>query len=441
MSTRFTRLSVVADERQLDASLPAGRPIAEFLADLPRLLALPVTAPPTMWALSSPAHGSIPLERSLDEAGVVDGDVLYLSPAVDAAESPVVDDVIGAATSIVEEDGAPWDGPARAVVVTCLLAGVAAAATAALVFLPDATVSGTALLAAAVVAVAVATGLRARTGFILGWVAPPVAAGGMYRVLAGVDPDARSCAATAAGALAVAALGLAVHRNRALAIAGGTVAVVAGATSGALLAGVTARALAAWSCPALVLVLGVLPQVALFSSGLVGLVRRAEARDPVERAAVERAVRTGGAVVDGATAAVAVTGAAAAATLVYAGRPVQAGLGGLLALLFLLRSRGFTQARQVGLLLGVAVTAALAAAAALPDWLDVSSDAQRATYWALGAAVVGVLVATVGLVRTGEVAAARLSRVWDQLDLLAMLALVPLVLLAQGVFGWLIDKV
>ena len=47
------------------------------------------------------------------------------------------------------------------------------------------------------------------------------------------------------------------------------------------------------------------------------------------------------------------------------------------------------------------------------------------------------LVATAGYARLRDVGAARLTRVLDLLDALAVLALVPVVLLAQNVFGWL----
>jgi ESX secretion system protein EccD len=437
MATRFTRLSVVADGRQLDASLPASRPVAEFLADLPRLLSLPVTSPPTQWALSAPQHGHIAPERSLDEVGVLDGDVLYLSPAAAAAESPTVDDVLTAVAATVGRDALPWRGAYRDRVVAALagallgtLVGVLAA---------DRRL-GAVLVALAAGMLALARPLRTRGGGWLGWLAVPAAGLGTLRLTGSAEPDLRLAAAVATALLAgtlAAVTGVRRPVWRPVWTATGTASALAAVLTGLLAAGADAAAVAAWSVPALVLAAGVLPQLAVSTSGLLGLVRRAEeAGESVRRRELTEAVRTGRATVNGVLAAV--TGAAAVASLgLVSGGPAQAVLGGVLGLVFLLRSRGFVEAYQVGCMLAVPVVAVVGAALALPGWLRVG-EPLPATLLRAGTVLAALLVVLgSGYARLSPVPAARLSRLYDRLDTLAILAVVPLVLVAQNVFGHL----
>jgi type VII secretion integral membrane protein EccD len=439
MATRFTRLSVVAGDQQLDASLPASRPIVEFFDHIPTLLGIPATAVPTTWSLSSPARGSIALQQSLDEAGVLDGEVLYLSAVAESAQAPVIDDVVGAVAATVDGRAPEWADRARDVVITCLLGFLGVALTVALALGPNDHTSAVllVLLGAAVTAAAVV--LRPRGGIVLGWAIVPVAlAAALYRVSSGTD--VRLAAAAAGAAAGIAALGQALHRSWALAIAGSVTAVGAAGTALFLHAGVDATALAAWAAPALLLVIALLPQVALSASGLPTLVRQAEAGEPADRRDATRRTALGLAVLDGLVAAMAALSGAAAATLIWAGRPAQASLGGLLAGVILLRSRGFTPARPVGWLVSVPVVAAVAAAAALPRWFDIVGAGGRETTSAGALLAIVVVVAAAGYLRLGEVPSARLSKLWDRVDLLAVLALIPLTLLAQNVFGWLAHR-
>lgn len=438
MATRFTRLSVVSGDQQLDASLPAARPLGEYMHTIPTLFSLAPTQPPTVWALSSPSHGTVAVEHSLDDAGVLDGDVLYLSPADAAAQPPAVDDVITAAAVTIDEHAPAWDGSARNVTITCLLSGVVLAALAAVAAVPGNILAGVLLLAGFAVAVVLAAILRGRGGIVLGWavlVAVPVA---MFRLTRHVALDTAITAGCAATLSGVALIGLLVHRRRPLFIAGALGAIFAAALCATRAGDVDIGLLAGWAAPVEVLALGVLPQLALSTSGLIGMVRQAEEGDPVERAAVTRRVIAGWGFVEGATAAIALLAAVTAGALIWYGRPGQGALGGLLALIFALRSRGFTRARQVGFVLAVPIVALLVAVAAAPRWAGIHGPGYHALIWSLGSVLVGALVAVTGYLRMSEVMAARTSRLLDRLDMFAVLTLVPLTLLAQNVFSWLI---
>jgi type VII secretion integral membrane protein EccD len=435
MATRFTRLSVVAGSQQLDTSLPASRPVAEFISDLPLLLSLAPTDPPTAWALSAPRYGSIPPERSLDEAGVLDGDVLYLSPRTEAAESPVVDDVIQGIADTVDRGTSPWARPSRDRVTSSLLAVVFLALTATLTVLPQPRTAGLVLIGTFAVAVGVRMALRHRGGWLIGWAGWPALVIGTFLAVHQADLDVRCTLGLTAGLLGLAVLAAVDHGMRAVMVAGVVGGVLFGLASALLAAGVSDLALAAWSAPALVLVLGVTAQLAVSMAGLPGLARQAEAVGAVPRRDLSRAVHVGLTNLDGTIAATGLAGAAAAATLLFSDHTPYAFLGGLLGIAFLLRSRGFSSAYQVGFLLVVPLTALVAAALALPGWAQLSDPESRGALRGAALAVVAILVGIAGHVRLPDVAAAQFARLWDILDMVAVIGVVPMVLLAQLTVG------
>jgi type VII secretion integral membrane protein EccD len=435
MTTRFTRLSVLAGDQQLDASLPAGRPIVEYFDDIPAMLG--VTGTSSGWTLSSPRHGALTLEDSLDEAGILDGEVLYLSPIVDAAEAPMVDDVITAVAAGVQRRGALWAGPARFVVGSVLLTGVGVVLTVALATVRNSPVAAALLLLLAGGAIAGASQLARASSRTVGWGVVPLAlALGSYRLTDSAALDVRLVAAAAGALLGAAALGMLRPIRRALTIAGGTTALAAIGTALLLHAGVDGTAIAAWAAPGLVLLMAILPQAALTNSGLVAMIRQAEAGDSIVRTAIEQRIQRGTDLADGLAAMLGAAGVATATTLIGAGRAEQAALGGVVAAIFLMRSRGFTRAFQVGALLSVPTAAAVAVAWAGPGWLRIEAGAARSSAMIAALVVVAIGVAITSYVRLPEVPAARLSRLWDRLDPLAVLALIPMTLLAQNVFGW-----
>ena len=128
MGTRFTRVTVVGDQRQIDVSLPADAPLAEQLPMVLRLLSVPSSPVPVRWVLSTPELGPLARDRSLDEVGILDGMVLYLTEGAAAAPPPFVDDVEAAAADTVAEVAPAWDAAPRRSGVAGLLALVLLAA-------------------------------------------------------------------------------------------------------------------------------------------------------------------------------------------------------------------------------------------------------------------------------------------------------------------------
>jgi type VII secretion integral membrane protein EccD len=436
MATRFTRLSVVAGEQQLDASLPSTRPIAEFLADLPAMFGLSPERIPVVWALSTPRHGAIPPERCLDDVGVLDGDVLYLSAVTEAAESPFVEDVLGAIADTVDQRRPAWRDNYRDRAVTYLLTAVAVAGSLTLLQVPNRFLAGALLAAAGLGCLGLGRYLLAKDGIAIEWTVPWFAFLASIRLSEGQLRPTRIMAALAATLVGLAVMAL-VQRRVALIVVGAIGAASAGLAALLLSWGVDGSSIAAWSTPVFVLALGILPQLAMTTSGLIGLVQRGEEMGQVSRAELVRRTRSGSARLGGAIMALAGAGVVAVWAMVWAGRSGQVVLGLLLAAIVALRSRGFSAATHVGSLLAVPVTALVAAASAVPVWTDVTRPNTAVIERMIGLLMAFGFVAAAGYVRLSAPNAARLTRVLDLLDTVAVVALIPVLLLAQNVFGWL----
>ncbi len=184
MSTRFTRVTVVGDGRQMDISLPADTPIGEQLPTVLRLLSVPNAPVPVRWRLAAPEFGSLDPARSLDEVGVLDGASLYLTEAATAPPPPFVDDVESAVAQEVADRAPSWTGPARRSAVGVLLAILLLAWELSAVTSAPAPLSWLAPLVALVVALGGAALITERGGWFCGITAVPAAAALVLGVVA-----------------------------------------------------------------------------------------------------------------------------------------------------------------------------------------------------------------------------------------------------------------
>ncbi len=90
-----SRITVVGDSRRVDVAVPSWTPIGEYA---PRLATIcgqdPADVLPPAWSLAVAGQAALPPDNSLADAGVVDGQVLYLRDlAVEPVEAPVVFEV------------------------------------------------------------------------------------------------------------------------------------------------------------------------------------------------------------------------------------------------------------------------------------------------------------------------------------------------------------
>ena len=467
MGTRFTRVTVVGDGRQIDVSLPGDTPLAVQLPTVLRLLSVPTGPVPVRWRLAAPEFGAIDPARSLDQVGVLDGTVLHLTEAAAAPLPPYVDDVESAVADLVADSAPRWIGAARRSAVGTLLALVLLAALLLAVGSP-ASVSWVSAALVAAVALVAGRVIRERGGWIcalvavpaLAWLAVAIPAARSSMLGAGVVPPASfpsaSTPASRAGGPTAAAAGesltlvLAWHGFPLALVVAGAIATsivgavrrapgpavgslaVAGAGAGALLCiryGLPPDRTAGLTLVSAVLLAGLAGQVALGRAGLVALMVADEQGQAVPRDVVHTAVRRGLSMTGGMLWAAAVLAAPACWVLLTVtpgndNRWAAPALGLLGGLIFSLRSRMFSRAQHVGTMLVPAVVVVIATTVAGPRWLGLTSPSASLSTVVL-LLLIGLLGAASGLGSLREVAAARLQRNLERLELVAMLALVP----------------
>jgi len=96
MLDRRSRITVVGGGRRIDVALPSESPIGEYVGDLAGLCGQSGGGGPMTpaWSLAPAGREPWAIEMTLAEAGVADGQVLYLrDSARDPGTSPVVEDI------------------------------------------------------------------------------------------------------------------------------------------------------------------------------------------------------------------------------------------------------------------------------------------------------------------------------------------------------------
>ena len=127
------RVTVVGTRRRVDATLPAGIPVAELLSDLAQMLGEGSDGSPAQWALVRAGGHELDPELGLEDQGVVHGTMLFLRDVTSPAPAPVVDDYAERVAIAVDAQGGRWSRPAAqwlfvAAAGTCLsVAGLAVA--------------------------------------------------------------------------------------------------------------------------------------------------------------------------------------------------------------------------------------------------------------------------------------------------------------------------
>jgi type VII secretion integral membrane protein EccD len=446
---------VLTPAGRADVCLPADVPIAELVPMLMELLGIPAVPDdrPLPWRLTGAGGGPLPPDATLDDVGVLDGELLRLGPAGPPPPPPVFDDPVDALAALAAPAATGPDRRWRAAIVllgavpmAALLLGGMRAAEGSVVHLWAA-----GLLAGAGAAASIAWAARLRRtdpdpgrppplvpalcavplAAAAGWLAVPGPAAGSL-LLAMVA--AGSAAALAQVAVRTAAAGLiGVAAAAVLTAAAATVRLRFDVPVHAIAAITAAVALSAGPLlPRLVLRLAGLPRpvVPTDAAALTAADSGPDLLPPAELAAKSRLAHTelaglsgGGAVVAGAAGPLAATG----------GSPGWAGpaLAAVVAAVLFLRARGFADpaTAQVHLVAGTAATIALVgtAAAALGPAGHLA-----------GASVLlgGAVAAVAGLGRTTATSPVA-RRAVDVVEAVLTASAVPLALAAAGVFALL----
>lgn len=438
--SRFTRLTLVGSARRAEVVVPSDEAFAAMLPQILELLDEPAGLHPAAVALVRVTGDQVDLALDAAGQGVDDGEVVRVVRASEAPPPPDVADVTDAAAAEITDHPSRWTTNTRqAMAVVVVGLGVAALS----MLSPLDVVAGawTAPLSLAAGALG-AAGLAAALGRGgLGYVARVLTA-----VAVGLVPAAAASLAAAgawptsdafwAGGLLLATtlgLGLGLGRpDRGVLAGAGLGAGLAGAALVLERLGDSVRA-AGVVVTVAVLALGLLPWYAMASSGLTGL------DDQVLEGATPQRTRVRATLLDAYRAltasAVAVSGALGVALAVLVSHDDAGALAlGLVAVtITALRTRSLPLRGQVLALwtVVVVVVAALLVArlAAGDSWTSVLT---------LGGLLLLGLVLGAGA-RPSPQIRARLRRSGDVLELLCVLALLPLVLAVFGIFGDLLE--
>ncbi|GMM96133.1 MULTISPECIES: EsaB/YukD family protein [Microbacterium] len=437
--TGFTRITVAGRTRRADLVVPRAEPLGVVLPTILDLLGEPTGTVTHPAVLVRPDGEQLDLARTSEELDLLDGTSLTLVRLDAAPPPPAVIDLTDAATDAHARRSDRWDERSR-----LALAGVAAAIatataglvapfaspTVALVVLAGGTVVVTAaalvlgllrMRSAAVLVAAAAAGCALPAGVVAGVVAAQVSGD--------VDPVASAVAGAGVG---LALLGTVL----AVAIGGGLRRVGAGAAGvmaillsllvlALLVAGVGTSAAVGVVGVVAVFATGVLPWVALGSAGLTGLDQRVAEGERLDRATARDRIDDAYSVLTWSTAITSAFATIATVALVL-GAPVWSPLLALaIALAGALRSRAFPLRISSAVLWSPLVLGGATAVLAL---LGGPVGAWGVAVCLLAAAGIAVLA----LVSPRENTRARLRGLGNALEMLAVVALLPLLF---GVFG------
>jgi type VII secretion integral membrane protein EccD len=431
----FSRVTLVGERRRADVVLPAAEPIGRLLPEVLRLLGDRVESPPEPRVLVTADGLVLDVEASLAQAMVPDGTVLRLVRLAEAPAAPVVHDV--AEETSDDLDGRSWRWGPVPRRWTATLLGLVALTYAAILFANAAGNRIAPLTLAAVALVVCTTG-----GVIATLVDEPVGtavamAGGGVGVVA-VWAAARASGwsgmvVVAAVAWVAVVLLLVLGASAALGRGGlagaGFTAVLAAVWSAGSLSHLPDRHVAGIVAVVVTVSLGVLPRLALVSSGIASLDDRRAGGAVVARREVGAALAAAhrGLVL----ATLAAAAFAGAAGWVLAARLDQWSVALALLLAFVLagRSRIFPLAPQVMALQAAAVAVV---GGVVTAWASSDSRAAVAYGPAAAATVVALALLLALALRPSEHLRARLRRLCDLLEAAAVIAVVPVTI---GLFG------
>jgi ESX secretion system protein EccD len=434
--TTYSRVTVVNGSRRVDLALPAVLPLSDVLPQILRFCA-PSETEPAAWTVVPIGGSPIGLDQTLDDAGVVDGDLVELLDRASARNAAYVEDVRDTVEDAVDEAGHSWQ-PRTSLTFGL---GVAAAGLAAAALWPVPRGADVpALLTAILTAAALVAGVRFAAyrghraspqvlavaallwGGVAGWrAAEQVSWPGPERYAgAGVGLLLAAVAVVVASQLAMPCLGFAIP----LAVAGGGLGITAAWPADPLIALRVGGALA-------ILLVGVLPRISLTIGGLASADYQVRRAGLVTHEQLLKLIHRSGSLLTGALAAMAVIALVCSTVLGEADNPWDRWLATLLGAGLLLRSRLFSRI-QHAVALRVAGLAALAAEGV---WL-VRERPQAHAWFGVLAVVVAAALVTLTAIPLSDITRARVKQALNWTEIPAVVALVVVTVGALGVFSW-----
>ncbi|WP_141921977.1 type VII secretion integral membrane protein EccD [Haloactinospora alba] len=434
----YCQVTVTGPQRWADLALPDAVPVASLLPQIIRACSPEAEGTQAAgWTLATSEGTAIPLEDSLEKAGVADGTVLLLSKEPPRTRPSHVDDVRGAVEDRVDENSRIW-GSATTLAFGLLAGGLGPLAVLGVMsYLHPhpgnlAVAAGGSLFCLALMVLASRRSMTAVAHVLFAAACAWGAAMAALTVLVVTnEPDPLIPAAFAcAGALLIATIGWWVDELGLpyLAALGVTTA------AGGVLCGVGVVVDAAQGVRSLALLLalgvGALPRTALAMGGLSGLDYEVRHAGQVGTRRFEENFTSSDRLLLGFVVGSTASAAAAVALLVgIGGRPQDALMAALVSLLLVLRSRLFDRVSHVlplrlaGVLgLGYTAVASLDMFPPIAPWLPTIALAT------------GAALAVVSWVRLAEVPRASLRRVLNGVEIAVVIALCAATAWAMGLF-------
>ncbi|MFJ5958430.1 EsaB/YukD family protein [Paenarthrobacter sp. NPDC092416] len=444
MSAALSRVTVIAAHRHLDLRLPSDEPIASLLPQILGLMndagdgetqkaAGGRTALLTSFVLTTSVGATLEGALTLREAGVSDGSLLYLRDERGVPTAPEVFDVPAFAADSIERLPALWAGKLRAIGLSTAAGLLLAASGSSFIVLlrgsgnKNAALIGLAIAAALMIAGALAGRVRSTpVGLALVFAGLATAAPASFFT----TPFATSSLVfSAALVVALAASGVATGKYVPFLSSAGLLLVLGGAW--ALLGlGTRDQPLSAGLAGiAAIFALGVAPRLATVLAGLSGLDDDQRQGKRITRSTTLDAVHAAHATLTGWTLTAAVVAGVAVVVVATAkNRPIWAVLLSV-ALLGALTFRGLA-------LPLVAQRAGIYVAAAGACWgaTQVFALASKQPLLLAAAAALAALVLLASVLKVREQTAARLRVTASRLELICVLATIPLVLGLSGAY-------
>jgi type VII secretion integral membrane protein EccD len=440
----LSRVTLIGERRRIDLVLPSQEPVGLLLPEVMRLLDDRASARPESRHLVTTEGSALAHDSTLESAGIPDGAVLRLVRLEDAPAAPVVHDVTDEVADELNVRAWRWSPASRRIVSGVATVGwaVLAAALARSEFaLP---VVGSTLVTVAAVS-ALAGALFGRSGQ-RGLATTLLVTGGTVAALGvwtladahGWSGAARLAGVAVALVVTLLLLGWFTALGRGGLVGAVTVAgcvlcweVAAAVQSGAGTSVEQAHVGAVLSVVSVV-ALGVLPRLALMASGLSGLDDRRSSGASVSRYQVSTALTATHRGLALATLVLAASAMAAALLVLRAPSAWTVLLAVVVTVVLALRARAFPLVTEVVALFGAG---AVVAVRLVGVWQE-HSGAVGSLALLVTLAVLPLLVLAV---QPAEHVRIRLRRFGDVLESVGVIALVPLVIGAFGVYGRLLD--
>ncbi|MCY9786892.1 type VII secretion integral membrane protein EccD [Nocardiopsis sp. EMB25] len=431
--TAWSRVTLVGEERRVDAVLPASEPVGALMPEVLDLLGDEVSNPARLRHLVTASGSVLAGDTTLADRQITDGAVLRLVSAEEPVPAPVVHEVPEAVSMALDGHQGRWT-PAAARWTSTLALVVLTLSTGWVVqgFAPGgAAIGAIGAAAALLVAVGASIGPTWREPLGTALTMSGAAMGGLGLWLACDLFDwpqwVRWGGVAALVAGLVLLLGLTSGLGRGGLTGGGVGLALAAVWSAGAALGLPQHQVAAIMTVACVILLSILLRLALMFSGLAVLDDNRSAGGAVTRADVLTSVAGAHRSLVIATVAVAV--AAAMAGIGLAGRfnPWTVGLSAVLAIVIASRARQFPLIAQKSALIVASLVVLVSALFSLADAVPWGA-------WpALGAAVAVAAIPTVVLsIEQPEHVRARLRGVVSRFEAIAVVVLIPL---AVGAFG------